>query len=127
MLSSKRFLLISLGLACITLLCPSLAETQNGDSQWPNQIGTSLRVRRFRFKVLSSVDKPSCDEVYERLKQKGFLPLVEKPYDQAKVALIKEEVREIYRQNGIAVDVESSLRPTSSPRAVEIFIDVHKQ
>ena len=125
MLSSKRFLLISL--ACITLLCPSLAETQSGDSQRPNQTSTSLRVRTFRFKGLSSVDKPSCDEVYERLTQRGFLPLVEKPYDQAKVDLIKEEVKEIYRENGIAVDVESSLRPTSSPRAVEIFIDVHKQ
>jgi len=42
MLSSKRFLLISLGLACITLLCPSLAETQNGDCRFPRYFSMIL-------------------------------------------------------------------------------------
>jgi hypothetical protein len=55
------------------------------------------------------------------------LPLVEKPYDQAKVDLIKAEIIEIYKDHGTAVVADSSLEPTRDRRAVRILIEVYKQ
>ncbi len=131
MLSSKR-LLLPLTLACATLLCPSLAPAQNADSQQPNLTSTNQVVRRWRLKYFCRpetscpVESPSFDEVDERLKQKGLLPLIERPYDQSKVDLLKCEIKEIYKENGVAVRLESYLRPSSSPGTVEVVIEVHK-
>ncbi len=84
-------------------------------------------VRRFALHYNGSFKRVSPDEIGRRLTQKGLLPVVEKPYDQAKLNLIKEEIKKIYKERGIAVDAESVLNSTSSPRYVEVFIEVYKQ
>jgi hypothetical protein len=62
------------------------------------------------------------------LTQKGLLPLVERPYDQAKVDLIKAEVIEIYREQGVAVGAYSVLEPAAGgPRAVRVTLEVYKR
>ena len=66
-------------------------------------------------------------EIESRLQKKGLLPVVEKPYDQAKVDSIKAEIVEIYKEHAIAVGADSSLEPTRDLRAVRILIEVYKQ
>jgi hypothetical protein len=126
MLSSKR-LLLSLALAFSTLLCPLLASAQNVDSQQSKQTSASQRVRSFAVKCLGSFERVPPDEIESRLQKKGLLPLVEKPYDQAKVDLIKTEIIEIYKDYGIAVGADSSFEPTRDLLAVRILIEVYKQ
>jgi hypothetical protein len=117
MLSSKR-LFLSFALAFSTLLCPFFASAQNVDSQQPKQTSANQRVRSFGVKYLGSFERVSPDEIEARLRKKGLLPLVEKPYDQAKVDLIKAEIIEIYKDYGITVGADSSLEPTRDGRAV---------
>jgi hypothetical protein len=127
MVSSKRFL-VRLALACTTLLCPPLVAAQNAGSQPSIQSGNaSLMVRRFALHYNGSFKRVSPDEIGHRLTQKGLLPLVDKPYDQAKLDLIKKEIKKIYKERGIEVDAESVLNSTSSPRYIEVFIEVYKQ
>lgn len=127
MVSSNRFL-VPLALACTTLLGPLPVAAQAAGSQHPNQSrSASLMVRRFALHYNGSFKRVSPDEIGRRLTQKGLLPVVEKPYDQAKLNLIKEEIKKIYKERGIAVDAESVLNSTSSPRYVEVFIEVYKQ
>ena len=78
-------------------------------------------------KCLGSFERVSPDEIEARLQKKGLLHPVEKPYDQAKVDLIKAEIIEIYKDYGIAVGADSSLEPTRDRRAVRILIEVYKQ
>jgi hypothetical protein len=124
--SSNR-LLLSLVLASSALSCPFLASAQNVDSQQPRQATASQRVRSFGIKYLGSFERVSPDEIEPRLQKKGLLPLVEKPYDQAKVDLIKAEIIEIYREHSIAVGADSFLEPTHDLRAVRIIVEVYKQ
>jgi hypothetical protein len=126
MLSSKRVLL-SLALTSSTLLCPLLATAQNTDSQQPKQTSATQRVRSFGVKYLGSFERVSPDVIESRLQKKGLLPLVEKPYDQAKVDSIKAALIDIYKEHGIAVGADSSLEPTRDLRAVRILIEVYKQ
>ncbi len=127
MVSSKRFL-VPLALACTTLISPPLVAAQDAGSQRSSQSkGASLMVRRFALHYNGSFKRVSPDEIGHRLTQMGLLPLVDKPYDQAKLDLIKKEIKKIYKERGIAVDAESVLNSTSSPRYVEVFIEVYKQ
>jgi hypothetical protein len=126
MLSSKR-LLLSFALASSTLLCPFLTSAQNVSSQPPKQTSASQRVRSFGVKYLGWFERVSPDEIESRLQKKGLPPLVEKPYDQAKVDSIKAEIVEIYKEHGIAVGADSSLEPTRDLRAVRILIEVYKR
>lgn len=127
MVSSRRFL-VPLALACAILLCPPLVAAQEAGSQQSNENrSASLMVRRFALHYNGSFKRVSPDEIAHRLTQKGLLPLVEKPYDQAKLDLIKKEIKKIYKEKGITVDAESVLNSTSSPRYVEVFIEVYKQ
>lgn len=127
MVPSNRFL-VPLALACTALLCPLPVAAQAAGSQQSNQgRSASLMVRRFALHYNGSFKRVSPDEIGRRLTQKGLLPVVEKPYDQAKLNLIKEEIKKIYKERGIAVDAESVLNSTSSPRYVEVFIEVYKQ
>jgi hypothetical protein len=77
--------------------------------------------------VNHALERVSADEIEARLQKRGLLPLVEKPYDQAKVNLIKAEIIEIYKDYGTAVGADSSLEPTRDRRAVRILIEVYKQ
>jgi hypothetical protein len=43
------------------------------------------------------------------------------------VDLLKDAIKEMYKVSGVAVRVDSFLEPTSSPRAVVVVIEVHKQ
>jgi hypothetical protein len=70
-----------------------------------------------------SVDCPAGKSPIDR---DGLLPLVEQPYDQAKLNLVKNEIKKIYKEKGIAVGAESVLNSTSTPRYVEVFIEVYK-
>ncbi len=126
MVSSKRLLLL-LAVACLTLLCPLRAAAQDSDSQQSNKSSsTGLMVRRFALHYNGSFKKVSPDEITQRLTQKGLLPLVEQPYDQTKLDLVKSEIKKIYKEKGIAVSAESVLNSTSTPRYVEVFIEVYK-
>jgi hypothetical protein len=131
MLSSKRPLLPS-ALAFATLLCPSLARAQDATSQQPNQTSTNQVVRGWRLKYFCRpeawcpVESPSFDEIEQRLRQRGLLPLTERPYDHSKVDLLKDELKEIYEENRVAVRVDSYLKPIRGPRTVELVIEVHK-
>jgi hypothetical protein len=125
MVSSKR-LLLHLAVACLTLLCPLLAAAQDSDSQQSNKSSTGLMVRRFALHYNGSFKRVSADEITQRLTQKGLLPLVEQPYDQTKLDLVKSEIKKIYKEKGIAVSAESVLNSTSTPRYVEVFIEVYK-
>lgn len=114
-------------MACATLLCPFLVAAQDADSQPSNKSSsTSLVVCRFALHYNGSFKRVSPDEIGQRLTQKGLLPLVEQPYDQAKLDLIKSEIKKIYKEKGIAVSAESVLNATSTPRYVEVFIEVYK-
>ncbi len=126
--SSKQLLLpLVLILGSATLLCPLLAA-QDTDSQQSNKSSsTGLMVRRFALHYNGSFKKVSPDEITQRLTQKGLLPLVEQPYDQTKLDLVKIEIKKIYKEKGIAVSAESVLNSTSTPRYVEVFIEVYKQ
>ena len=84
-------------------------------------------VGRFALHYNGSFKRVSPDEIGHRLTEKGLFPLVEKPYDQAKLDLIKKEIKKIYKERGITVEAESVLNSTSSPRYVEVFIEVYKQ
>jgi hypothetical protein len=109
-------------------LCPLLVAAQDTDSQPSNKSsGTSLMIRRFALHYNGSFKRVSPDEIGQRLTQKGLLPLVEQPYDQAKLDLVKNEIKKIYKEKGIAVSAESVLNSTSTPRYVEVFIEVYKQ
>jgi hypothetical protein len=126
MVSAKR-LLLRLALACMTLSCPLLVAAQDADSQQPSKSSsTGLMVRRFALHYNGTFKRVSPDEIGQRLTQKGLLPLVEQPYDQAKLDLIKIEIKKIYKEKGIAVCAESVLNATSTPRYVEVFIEVYK-
>jgi hypothetical protein len=126
MVSSKRLLFLS-AVACLTLSCPLLAAAQDTDSQLSNKSsGTGLMVRRFALHYNGSFKRVSPEEITQRLTQKGLLPLVEQPYDQAKLDLVKNEIKKIYREKGIAISAESVLNSTSTPRYVEVFIEVYK-
>ncbi|MGB2672889.1 MAG: hypothetical protein WAO11_19430 [Candidatus Acidiferrum sp.] len=127
MVSSKRFV-VPLALACMALLCPPLVAAQGSNFQQSNQNrSASLMVRKFALHNNGSFKRVPADEIGHRLTQKGLLPLVEKPYDQAKLNLIKKEIKKIYEEKGITVDAESVLNSTSSPRYVEVLIEVYKQ
>lgn len=123
---SKR-LLPSFALGCATLLGASLAAAQDGNSQKPNQTSASQHVRSFEVKYYGSFEKVPPEEIERRLQQKGLLPLVEKPYNQAKVDLIKAKIVGIFKEHGLAVGADSSLEPTRDLRAVRITIEVYKQ
>jgi hypothetical protein len=124
--SSKR-LLLPLAMACITMSSPLLLAAQDADSQQSNKSSNgSLMVRRFALHYNGGFKTVSPDEIGQRLKQKGLLPVVEQPYDQAKLDLIKSEIKKIYKEKGIKVDAESVLNSTSTPRYVEVFIEVYK-
>jgi hypothetical protein len=127
MMVSSRRLFLPLVLACAALSCPMLVAAQDADSQQPNKSSSgSLMVRRFALHYNGGFKTVSPDEIGHRLKQKGLLPVVEQPYDQAKLNLIKSEIKKIYKEKGIAVDAESVLNSTSTPRYVEVFIEVYK-
>jgi hypothetical protein len=120
-------LLLPLALACIALTCPSLAAAQDADSQQSNKSSaTSLMVRRFVLHYNGSFKRVSPDEIGQRLSQKGLLPVVEQPYDQPRLDLIKNEIKKIYKEKGISVCAESVLNSTSTPRYVEVFIEIYK-
>jgi hypothetical protein len=120
-------LLLPLAFACIALICPSLAAAQDADSQQSSKSSTtSLMVRRFVLHYNGSFKKISPDEIGQRLYQKGLLPVVEQPYDQTRLDLIKNEIKKIYKEKGISVSTESVLNSTSTPRYVEVFIEVYK-
>jgi hypothetical protein len=124
--SSSR-LLLPLAFACIALTCPSRAAAQDADSQQSNKSSaTSLMVRRFALHYNGSFKRISPDEIGQRLTQKGLLPVVEQPYDQSRLDLIKNEIKKIYKEKGISVGAESVLNSTSTPRYVEVFIEVYK-
>jgi hypothetical protein len=126
MVSSKR-LLVPLALACTALLWPLLVVAQDDGAQKPNKSSsTNLMVRRFSLQYNGSFKRVSPDEIGQRLAEKGLLPLVEQPYDQAKLNLVKNEIKKIYKEKGIAVGAESVLKSTSTPRYVEVFIEVYK-
>lgn len=130
MVSSRRLLVafLALTLAFPALSHPSFPAAQNADSQPSNKSSsTSLIVRRFALHYTGSFKKVSADEIAQRLTQKGLFPVVEQPYDQAKLELIKNEIKKIYKEKGIAVIAESVLNSTSTPRYVEVFIEVYKQ
>ena len=123
MLSSKRPLL-PLALVCGTLWCASVvAVAQKGDA--PPK--ATLHVRALVFHYLGTFKRVPPDDIGVRLTQKGLLPVVERPYDQAKVDLIKAEVIEIYKEHGIAVGAYSALEPAGGgPRAVRVILEVYK-
>jgi hypothetical protein len=124
--SNRMFLPFALG--CATLLCASLTLSQDLPSQPSNLSNSaSLMVRRFVLHYNGAFKRISPEEIAQRLTQKGLLPLVEKPYDQAKLDLVKNEIKKIYREKGIAVDAASVLNATSTPRYVEVFIEVYRQ
>ena len=126
MVSSKR-LLVPLVLACTALLWPPLVVAQDDGAQKSNKSSsTSLMVRRFSLHYNGSFKRVSPDEIGQRLAEKGLLPLVEQPYDQAKLNLVKNEIKKIYKEKGIAVGAESVLNSTNTPRYVEVFIEVYK-
>jgi len=126
MVSSKR-LLVPLALACTALLWPLLVAAQDDGAQKSNKSSsTSLMVRRFSLQYNGSFKRVSPDEIGKRLAEKGLLPLVEQPYDQARLNLVKNEIKKIYKEKGIAVGAESVLNSTSTPRYVEVFIEVYK-
>jgi hypothetical protein len=126
MVSSTR-LLLPLAFACIALSCPSHLAAQDVDSQQSSKSSTtSLMVRRFVLHYNGSFKKISPDEIGQRLYQKGLLPVVEQPYDQTRLDLIKNEIKKIYKEKGISVSTESVLNSTSTPRYVEVFIEVYK-
>lgn len=126
MVFSKR-LLVPLALACTTLLCALLVAAQDDGTQKSNTSSTtSLMVRRFSLHYNGSFKRISPHEIGQRLAEKGLLPLVEQPYDQAKLNLIKNEIKKIYKEKGIAVDAESVLNATNTPRYVEVFIEIYK-
>lgn len=83
-------------------------------------------VRRFALHYNGSFKRISPDEIGQRLSQKGLLPVVEQPYDQTRLDLIKNEIKKIYKEKGISVGAESVLNSTSTPRYVEVFIEVYK-
>jgi hypothetical protein len=131
MIFSQR-LLLPLALAFTTLSCllPGAAQdaTQDPDSQRSNKnSSTRLIVRKFSLHYTGSFKKISPDEIAQRLTQKGFLPILEQPYDQAKLELIKNEIKKLYQERGIAVGAQSVLNSTSTPRYVEVLIEVYKQ
>ena len=127
MVSSKRLPVPLLALACTTLLCPLLVAAQDDGAQKSNKSSsTSLMVRRFSLHYNGSFKRVSPDEIGQRLAEKGLLPLVEQPYDQAKLNLVKNEIKKIYKEKGIAVGAESVLNSTNTPRYVEVFIEVYK-
>ena len=125
--SSKRPL-IRLALALATLLCASVvAVAQNGNSPVPDPPKTRLHVRAFVFHYAGAFKRVSPDDIGVRLAQKGLLPVVERPYDQAKVNLIKAEIIEIYKEHGVAVGAYSALEPAGGgPRAVRVTLEVYK-
>ena len=129
MRSSKR-LSLPLALAFATLLCPSLH--QDADSQQPNQTSTNQVVRRWMLRYFCRpeawcpVESPSFDEIEQRLRQRGLLPLTERSYDQSKVDLLKDEIKQVYNENGVAVRVDSYVKLIRGPRTVEVVIEVHK-
>jgi hypothetical protein len=111
----------------MTLSCSLLVAAQHADSQQANKSdSTGLMVRRFALHYNGSFKRVSPDEITQRLTQKGLLPLVEQPYDQTKLDLVKSEIKKIYKEKGIAVCAESVLNATSTPRYVEVFIEVYK-
>ncbi len=123
--SSKR-LLLPLALACSAPLLPSFAKAQSAESQSPVRINASLHVRAFVCHYRGSFKRISPDEMGHRLEQKGLLPVVEKPYDQSKVDLIKAEIIQIYREHGIAVGAYTALEPAAGPLAVKVTLEVYK-
>ena len=128
MLSSKRPLL-PLALVCGTLWCASVvAVAQKGDAPLPAPPKATLHVRALVFHYLGTFKRVPPDDIGVRLTQeKGLLPVVERPYDQAKVDLIKAEVRVIYKEHGIAVGAYSALEPAGGgPRAVRVILEVYK-
>ena len=126
MVSSKR-VLVPLVLACTALLWPPLVVAQDDGAQKSNKSSsTSLMVRRFSLHYNGSFKRVSPDEIGQRLAEKGLLPLVEQPYDQTKLNLVKNEIKKIYKEKGIAVGAESVLNSTNTPRYVEVFIEVYK-
>jgi len=127
MVSSKR-LFLTLALAFTTMSGSSFLAAQNTDSQSSNKgSSTGIMVRRFAVHYTGSFKRVSPDEIAQRLTQKGLFPLVEQPYDQAKLELIKSEIKKIYKEKGITVIAESVLNATNTPRYVEVFIEVFKQ
>jgi hypothetical protein len=87
-------------------------------------------VRRLAAAVSGSISARSKESHRTRSshgsRRKGLLPQLEKPYDQAKVDLIKAEIIEIYKDYGIAVGADSSLEPTRDRRAVRILIEFNR-
>ena len=117
-----------------SFLCPSILNPVmsvpyiRAKCEFPATQANQREPARWRFRrKISRLVRVSPDQIESRLQKKGLLALVEKPYDQAKVDSIKAEIREIYKEHGIAEGADSSLEPTRDPRAVRILIEVYKQ
>jgi len=126
MLSSKRSH-FSAALLCATLFCAFAAGAQNANYPLPDAPRSKLHVRAFVFHYFGTFKRVSPDDIGARLAQKGLLPVVERPYDQVKVDLIKAAVIEIYKEHGVAVGAYTALEPAGGgPRAVRVTLEVYK-
>jgi hypothetical protein len=127
MLSSKT-LFFSVSLACATLLCVTLAAAQDSNTQQSsNSTLAAPMLRRVVVQHLGSFDATTLEEISSRVRQIRYRPRVATPYDQGKVDNMKKVLQRLWKERGVAVNVDSKLTQIRDTRYAILEFVVYKQ
>jgi hypothetical protein len=123
---SKRFLAVFLIAGAVAIFAP-LAAQQNSNPASPPANGSGRQmIRRFAIRCFDGNETTNCAQIEQQLSDEGHLGLIDQPYDQTKVDAIMAEMRDFYKDRGIAVDVESDTKPAPRGHAVLLTIQINK-
>jgi hypothetical protein len=123
---SKRVLAAFLIAGAIAAFAP-LAAQQNSVPASPAPSGSARQmIRRFAIRCFDGEQTTNCAQIEQRLSDEGHLGLVDQLYDPAKITAIMAEIRDFYKDKGIAVDVESDTKPARRGHAVLLTIQINK-
>jgi outer membrane protein assembly factor BamA len=123
---SKRFLAVFLIAGAVAIFAPLAAqENSNPVSPAPSSSARQI-IRRFAIRCFDGNETTNCAQIEQKLSDEGHLGLIDQPYDQTKVDAIMMEIRDFYKDKGIAVDVESDTKPAPRGHAVLVTIQINK-
>ena len=127
MLSSKT-LFLSASLVCATLLYASFASARDSDTQQSaNSTLAAPVLRRVVVQHLGSFDATMVEEISLRVGQITYRPRVETRYDQKKVDNVKKVLQQLWKERGVAVNVDSKLTQIRDTRYAVLEFVIYKQ
>ncbi len=119
------FALLTLAFATAAFLAMSPELFAAAPPQTNNFSSTTLLIRRFSIRNVGSFAKIDTQELWNKLREQGLAPAVEKPYEQETVDKMMAVIREMYRSRGVEVSVMEDIEPTRSPRYIVLRLNIY--